>query len=271
MTPGNLSLVNAEDLLVEEYRELLEEVGIAIPTQVTRDLDLDRLCLAGSPDVRNAARHGIFVLESRSCRVCGQPASSGADEVLCGRCPARVPPSVKLILPPVTSVLAAVRDEALRLGWNPFALLLEGLARRAGYQIGSNAILDTKWTTGRWWGEEHPMEGFTHIVRSPLDPEQENRARRKAKYGRDASVEWKKLKGGDVTLWKKRILEVLGGAGEPVTFNAIMLVATGGVHTADVAHGNDPDKALWALVEEKKIQHTGEAPILFRLVRKRTG
>lgn len=226
-----------------EYRELLLERGIAIPWHTLRDLDMDLLCQSGVRDVAAAVRHGVFDSQ----------------------------PGPILILPPVREVLSAVRDEALRIGlekgqregWCPFALVLEGLAARSGIDLGTLARDASEWFSGHWWGKTHPMDGFTHIARSPLDPERESREERRKKFGKSAASEWKKLTGGCVDAWRRLISRILAD-GEPRTFNAIMLEASEGTHTADVAHAKDPDKALWSLVEEGAVEHTSEVPIFFR-------
>jgi len=260
-----------EDNAAVEYRALLLERGIAVPEHALRGIDVARLCRSPDQAVAAAVRHGIFVVEDRWCARCGWKAPPGPEAIQCEQCPDRVRPGVMLILPPVAEVVSAVRDEVLRIGlekgrrdhWVPFALILEGLASRAGVAVGGHARDAAEWVAGKWWGKDHPMDGFVHVIRSPLDPERESREVRRSKFGKGAASEWKKLTGGRVDEWKSRLLAILED-GEPRTFNAIMLEASGGTHTADVAHAKDPDKALWALVEEEAIEHTIEAPILFR-------
>lgn len=227
--------------LVEEYRSLLKKHGVAIPAYAARDYDIGSLAQSRTPNVAYAACRGTFKVDGDSRRP-------------------------MLILPPVREVIEQVRDELVDRHWLPLAFLVEALARRAGIEVSSEAQKHAEWLTGPWWkdrGCEHPINGFTHIVRSPADPQQETREQRRAKLGKGASTQWKKLSGGRVKEWEARILEVLAD-GVPRTFNAIVLEATGGTHTADVASDKDPDKALWSLVESGRVEHTDEAPVLFR-------
>jgi hypothetical protein len=109
------------------------------------------------------------------------------------------------------------------------------------------------------------IAAFTFIIRDPSDPERLERDERKAKYGEDVITKWKSkygLQDKHVPEWRERILELLSD-GIPRTFNRICLDASGCAFTADVAMEKAPDKALWGLIAEGKLQCTVQAPILF--------
>lgn len=123
-----------------------------------------------------------------------------------------------------------------------------------------------EWRTGKWW-DVHPLESpgrYTHLIRSPEDPERISRKERQKRLGkRKAATAWKSLGKGETKGWKKLILALLKKKRKGITFNAIVLELTDGGMTADVAFMKDPDHALWSLVEEGKVRHTVAAPILF--------
>jgi hypothetical protein len=103
---------------------------------------------------------------------------------------------------------------------------------------------------------------YTHLIRSADDGEQETRSKRTC-----GALAWKlDFHPGTHDKWKALILELLADR-TPRTFNRIVLELTGYVHTADTAFEKSPDHALWELVEERKISHTLQAPILFRRTR----
>lgn len=134
--------------------------------------------------------------------------------------------------------------------WNAFA---------AGFAFADD------WDTGGHLQRGY-MSTFMHIVRSPLDPERLSRKKRQEMHENSVTKWCGDLKAGTKPQWKAKILEVLAG-GELLTFNAIVLRASGMEYTADVAHGKAPDSALWELVGERKIEHTMATPILFRIIK----
>lgn len=102
------------------------------------------------------------------------------------------------------------------------------------------------------------LSRFLHIIRSSDDPERAPRSKRRGK-----SLAWEKDMTGDVGKWADAIAELLGD-GRPRTFNRIVLELTGLQYTADVAAGKAPDLGLWAAVADGRLEHTIDAPVLFR-------
>ena len=125
----------------------------------------------------------------------------------------------------------------------------------------------TKWFTGKF--DRSCSANYIHLIRSPDDPERLSREERHRRiglrHGRDVTATaWKKLDDCSIAKWKERILAGLRD-GKPRTWNRLILEITNFHYTADVVFGKRPDKALWALVEEGKVELTAEAPVLFRL------
>lgn len=141
--------------------------------------------------------------------------------------------------------------------------------QKAKKRTAKDRLWPEKWHSGAWWPKVPPhrmpgAEKFTHIIRSPDDPEPLSREqRRTAGVGTES---WKKA-GQGTAVWKKQIMSVLKKSKKPITFNAIVVLATNGKFTADIVAGEDADAALWELVAEGKIEHTAQAPILFRVRR----
>lgn len=260
-----------------EYCALLLKHGVGLPVKMTGGYDFEGLARRSkNKDVVCAITYGLVVVDGpRFCRVCGQEASPARETTKCLRCgdgrKSMVPPNRMLVLPPVVSVLEGLRDELLSRdrsqsapGSLTIAFAIERLAKVNGLELKPKAAKVARWLTGKWWPKsKHPMDGFAHIIRSPFDPDRSSREQRRKIRGKDP-VAWKKdLKSGDVARWKREILRLLGDR-EPRTFNRIVLELTDGQHTADIARGNDPDAALWSLVEAKNVEHTDESPVLFR-------
>jgi hypothetical protein len=110
------------------------------------------------------------------------------------------------------------------------------------------------------------LGAWTHIIRCPNDPERLSRKERQDKFP-DSATRWKKdLKTTpeNIAAWREKICEVLSD-GRRRTFNHICLEASGYEYTADVAFRKAPDRALWELIGESKIQCTSVAPIRFLL------
>lgn len=113
----------------------------------------------------------------------------------------------------------------------------------------------SEWFTGPI--ERLDMHRYVHLIRDPNDPERSPRENR-----RGQELKWNTKAGqGQVEAWKEAILDHLAD-GEPRTFNC-MMVGIADV-TADVVFERPPDQALWELVASYQLEHTNEAPILFR-------
>lgn len=128
----------------------------------------------------------------------------------------------------------------------------------------------TGWLTGAWWkaiGRDGPpmtwdgLEKYMAIARADDDPERLSRKKRQAMH-EDSPTAWKGAMQSPVEEWKARFLEVLAD-GKPRTFNALLLEASHYEYTADVGHEENPEKALWALVEEGILAHTPSIPVRF--------
>lgn len=94
---------------------------------------------------------------------------------------------------------------------------------------------------------------YTHLIRSPSDPLRSPRHFTKA-----TRLRWK----DPISRWSDAILGLLANQ-EPRTFNAIVVELAD--VTADMAFLEAPDHALWGLVSTGKVEHTPQAPVLFRL------
>jgi hypothetical protein len=99
------------------------------------------------------------------------------------------------------------------------------------------------------------MASYVHLIRAPGDPARSPR-------GPGRALLWRQLGKHSVSAWAERILALLSD-GEPRTFNRIMVeLADFG---ADTGFRENPDRALWHLVEQRKLVLTLEAPILFTI------
>ncbi len=117
------------------------------------------------------------------------------------------------------------------------------------------------------WGETSAsldrtgVARYTHIVRAADDPERTD-IRALPEHLRDREAKWRKgIKETPPAVYKPLILALLAD-GLPRTFNRI------GVELLDKTADNlldlPPDKALWELVHEGRVEHTTKSPILFR-------
>ena len=123
-------------------------------------------------------------------------------------------------------------------------------------------------TTEREWTratvDTTGLAGFTILVRAPGDPERRSREERHAAMGREASgSEWKSLAKVSVEAWAERFRALLAD-GKPRTYNALCVEAADA--TADVAPDN-AEAALWAMKAAGEVEHTIDAPVLWRLVK----
>ena len=121
----------------------------------------------------------------------------------------------------------------------------------------------TAWRTGPL--EREGMETYLHMVRATDDPERSPRAKMGTK-GSDPTREYaKRLRKDTPRHWAERIAEHIAD-GKARTYNRICVEMLD--KTADVLHDTPFDDAIWLLVEEKRVEHTCEIPILFRLVKR---
>ncbi len=117
-----------------------------------------------------------------------------------------------------------------------------------------------------WTNEPVERSGdyaFVFMIRSPSDPERSPRAKMGTEGSDPNSLRRKALKKDPPELWAARIFEHLAD-GKPRTFNRIAIELVD--RTADIVSDTALDAGLWLLVAQKKIEHTMQAPILFRLV-----
>lgn len=104
---------------------------------------------------------------------------------------------------------------------------------------------------------------YTIMIRAPGDPERRTREDRHAAMGRaTASAEWKEIRRATVEQWADRFLALLGD-GRAATLNALTVELAD--ITADVVGDNAID-ALWLLKERGLVEHTVDAPVLWRAV-----
>lgn len=121
-------------------------------------------------------------------------------------------------------------------------------------------------TTARQWTREpvdtSGLAGYVILVRAPGDPERRSREARHAAMGREAAgSEWKSLAKVGVEAWAERFRALLSD-GRPRTYNALCVEAADA--TADVAPDN-AEAALWLLKDRGLVEHTIDAPVLWRL------
>jgi hypothetical protein len=98
---------------------------------------------------------------------------------------------------------------------------------------------------------------YVHLIRAADDPE-----RRPRYKGQDAAPHLTLRRTTTVASWRRRLLLHLAD-GVPRTFNRCMVELAG--LTADVGFDENPDHALWALVDAELVACTLVAPIRFRL------
>lgn len=103
-------------------------------------------------------------------------------------------------------------------------------------------------------------------TRAPGDPERRSReARHDAMGVAAAASEWKRIRKATVEQWAERFLALLSD-GRAVTLNALTVELAD--ITADVV-GDNAIAALWLLKDRGLVEHTIDAPVLWRLTRGR--
>ena len=106
------------------------------------------------------------------------------------------------------------------------------------------------------------MAFYMIMERSPADPPRRSREARHAAMGRaSASSEWKEIRKATVEQWAERFLALLSD-GRAVTLNALTVELAD--ITADVV-GDNAIAALWLLKDRGLVEHTIDAPVLWRL------
>ena len=111
-----------------------------------------------------------------------------------------------------------------------------------------------EWTYHRGMPNRRGLRKFTHLIRSPYDPD-ETMARGKA--NRDPT-HWQKT--ADAVTWSRRIARLMRDA-RPRTFNAICVELTG--TNGDVWHTKPQDLALWSLVRQGRLAWACEEGAVF--------
>ena len=92
---------------------------------------------------------------------------------------------------------------------------------------------------------------YTLLIRAPDDERFEARRRGRAAGGQLA---WRAaLSEATREQWLKAMRRVLSD-GSPRTFNRIVLEASGGKYTADIAAGKAPEAALWTMLHQKELE-----------------
>jgi hypothetical protein len=99
---------------------------------------------------------------------------------------------------------------------------------------------------------------YLHIIRAVDDPERSPRPL----GGRKDRAPHRTLAETPIPTCEAQILGLLGD-GVPRTFNRIGVELLD--HTADTLMGSPYDNALWNLVDRAELEHTLDAPILFRV------
>ena len=102
---------------------------------------------------------------------------------------------------------------------------------------------------------------YVIMIRAPGDPDRRTReARHEAMGVAAAAGEWKQIRKATVEQWAEKFLALLGD-GRAVTLNALTVELAD--ITADVVGDNAID-ALWLLKERGLVEHTVDAPVLWR-------
>jgi hypothetical protein len=97
---------------------------------------------------------------------------------------------------------------------------------------------------------------YVHLARGLNDPEPGARSKTE-----DPLAQRARLKKASTKAWERKLKELLGD-GRPRTFQEIAVTLLD--RTADAIVDLPPDQALWALVDIGVLEHTLDAPILFR-------
>ena len=102
------------------------------------------------------------------------------------------------------------------------------------------------------------MAQYLHIIRAADDPERSPRPA----GGRKDRAPHRTLAEIPIAMCEAQMLGLLAD-GQARTFNRIGVELLD--HTADTLIGSPYDDALWGLVERGELEHTLDAPILFRI------
>ena len=128
------------------------------------------------------------------------------------------------------------------------------------------SLLEAPAPARTWTREPVDLAGtarYMILARSPNDPERRSREDRHAAMGvAAAATEWKSLAKVSIEAWAERFMALLAD-GREATFNALC------VELADVTADVAPDAAefaLWRLKAAGKVEHTIDAPVLWRAV-----
>ena len=123
-----------------------------------------------------------------------------------------------------------------------------------------------------WPGLDRSGPGaYVHLIRSDTDPKRLSREEHRAlreKEGRSPATAWRRdlsILPQSVDRWRQ-VIGVLLEDGEPRTFNRLCLELTEFAYTGDVCFRKGPDIALWRMVDASLVEHSIEAPVLFRLI-----
>ena len=123
----------------------------------------------------------------------------------------------------------------------------------------------------KWTNEPVRRDGlyrYTHIIRSPDDPERREKAASISKNGPVTQpTGWRAIARLPLRECARAIVGLLED-GRPRTFNSICVELWD--KTADILFEENPDRALWLLVECGDLEHTYESPILFRLTEEKS-
>jgi hypothetical protein len=116
------------------------------------------------------------------------------------------------------------------------------------------------WVTGRAVNRTG-LAAFTSLIRAPDDPDRVD-IRTLPEAQRDRLALWRRgLARQHPAAFRRPILDLLA-AGPPRTFNAVGVLLVD--KTADMLFRLPPETALWELVHAELVEHTLDAPILFR-------
>jgi len=117
-----------------------------------------------------------------------------------------------------------------------------------------------EWLTGEdVKADRAGLAAYTHLIRSADDPERQPREARRGK-----ETAWRRdFKISTRAAWRDRIIAHLAD-GVPRTLNRIAVELADA--NASTVFGKAPDLALWDLVYAGKVEHSTNAPILFRIV-----
>lgn len=102
---------------------------------------------------------------------------------------------------------------------------------------------------------------YTHLIRSPWDPEEGIERGTRADGSRHDPTEYKSFGRVSIAEWSARVLALFAARPRPRTFNRICVELTG--HCASTHLDTPLDRALWKLVKDEVLAWSNSEPPYF--------